>query len=643
MRVRSLLATALLAVTSLPALAARLPEWARPIADAAPAIPDGPADNPTIVLFRERRIAVQPDGRFRETVRTALQILRADDDLAIGYMPFRVGDKVKTANAWHLAPGEKVDKSWSMLDVASGDSFLSDIRTRVAHVEGVRRGSLVFFEFEAWSTPETLALYELFYDDDPVKAWRLVLELPPGWSTRHEWLRRPGAEPAGSGSAVTWELRDMAPRPKGQLLGTLAERAPMLWVGLVPPAGAATPPSFTEWGAFSAWYSKIVAGTDAVTPEVQAEADRVCAAAATDLDCIVALARHVRDRVRYVAIELGIGGYRPHLAADTLKALYGDCKDKGTLLRALLAARKIPSWPVLVNATTDETVSDKVPGLWPFNHYIIAVGLGSAEVPPALAGAVLDLPGRGKVMIVDATAAHTAIGSIPPDEAGHRALLVEGGTGRLVTLPPALPASHRIARVVKGSFTGGGLALTDTQFATGDPATAERAYLDTSQEKYRSHIETTLREAWFNISGATHEIEREAADGGLRHTTTFTVPVLPKSGTEKSIPLFPGVLDWLPRTTLSKRTADIVYGYPRTLTWDTTLAGIPEGARLPAPRSLANAAGNVTTTFVREGDTVRARFEVVLAKTRFTPAEFPELKAFWSAANGAASAELLVP
>ena len=60
-------------------------------------------------------------------------------------------------------------------------------------------------------------------------------------------------------------------------------------------------------------------------------------------------AREVRRRedIRYVAIELGIGGWQPHAAADIFTHHYGDCKDKATLLSTMLQEIGVDSYYIV--------------------------------------------------------------------------------------------------------------------------------------------------------------------------------------------------------------------------------------------------------------------------------------------------------
>ena len=63
-----------------------------------------------------------------------------------------------------------------------------------------------------------------------------------------------------------------------------------------------------------------------------------------------AIAGFVQHDIRYVAIELGIGGWQPHTASDVFSHRYGDCKDKATLMRTMLHEIGVDSYHVVINA-----------------------------------------------------------------------------------------------------------------------------------------------------------------------------------------------------------------------------------------------------------------------------------------------------
>jgi hypothetical protein len=77
--------------------------------------------------------------------------------------------------------------------------------------------------------------------------------------------------------------------------------------------------------------------------------------------------------IHYVALDFGIGRYQPHAADDVLSNEYGDCKDKHTLLAALLKAEGIEAWPVLISSSRE--LDPDTPSPAQFDHVITLVKL----------------------------------------------------------------------------------------------------------------------------------------------------------------------------------------------------------------------------------------------------------------------------
>lgn len=636
LRLAALLAVLAAGVVSSSALAAGLPDWAKAVA--APPVPEGVPDVPARVLLSETRTAVQPDGTLRIRRRFVTQVLsaRAGEEVGIGQFFFESTAKVTATRAWHLTPDERTKRSHSApVDFTAGDSFLTDNKVRAIPVAGVRKGSVVFFEFEATERPYFLSLRHLFYEGAPVAVARFELETPPGWSVRPAWLRRPGPDPAGAGNVRIWELRDL-PAPLEEELGdSPIDRAPLLFVQLAPPGGSSTGPAvFADWAAVSRWYDELGRGREVVTPAIKTAASKSLASAGpAPLDRIDALARFVRDGVRYTAVELGIGGYQPRPAADTLANLYGDCKDKSTLFRSLLAAGGIRSYPVLVPLGIADAVPEEVPA-WGFNHVIVAVQIPEGTPPGRFAPAILNAGDLGRLLIVDTTNERAAVGSIPAGLAGHRALIVAGPRGRLVTLPEGSPEANRIERRIRTQVKPDrSLSIGRESTFIGEFAAQVRQDFGASSAERRKRVEARMLRAWFDARITDYAVEPETRDGAFREIVTCECPALPDGGPTSKVPLFAGAEADVERVPLGRRKTPVVYSHPMTIRYDVTVDGLPGSAMAPEPQSLSGDGWAVSTTYSREGAVQKATWELRLSRTRFEPAAFPELRRFWAAVS----------
>jgi tetratricopeptide (TPR) repeat protein len=86
----------------------------------------------------------------------------------------------------------------------------------------------------------------------------------------------------------------------------------------------------------------------------------------------------VATQYRYIAVSFGIGRLQPHTASDVFHNQYGDCKDKHTLLEAMLAAEKIEAEPVLIGSGV--RVNEALPMPSQFDHVITLVKLKDHDV-----------------------------------------------------------------------------------------------------------------------------------------------------------------------------------------------------------------------------------------------------------------------
>jgi len=132
--------------------------------------------------------------------------------------------------------------------------------------------------------------------------------------------------------------------------------------------------TFANWEEVGRWYDGLQKEAIEPTPAIRAKAAELTKNLKTDDEKIRALYNFVALQLHYIGLDFGIGRYQPHSAEDVLGNGYGDCKDKHTLLAALLKAAGYDAWPALIHA--QRKLDPDVPSPAQFNHVITAIPTG---------------------------------------------------------------------------------------------------------------------------------------------------------------------------------------------------------------------------------------------------------------------------
>ena len=136
--------------------------------------------------------------------------------------------------------------------------------------------------------------------------------------------------------------------------------------------------TFQSWEQLGDWYRSLEKDRRQPTPEVKAKADSLVQGKTDDMAKVKALYDYVSRDFRYVSLSLGLSAYQPHAASEVMNLGYGDCKDKNTLLAALLQAEGFESTSVLINAV--RKIDPDVPSPSQFDHVITRVPVGGQEI-----------------------------------------------------------------------------------------------------------------------------------------------------------------------------------------------------------------------------------------------------------------------
>jgi len=104
-------------------------------------------------------------------------------------------------------------------------------------------------------------------------------------------------------------------------------------LAVIPPGGSQNR-GFQSWDDMGLWQAGLARGRRDVSPEIKQKVAALTASATTPLEKMRAIASFAQREIRYVGLELGIGGYQPHPAPQIFAHRYGDCKDEATLVSA---------------------------------------------------------------------------------------------------------------------------------------------------------------------------------------------------------------------------------------------------------------------------------------------------------------------
>ena len=178
------------------------------------------------------------------------------------------------------------------------------------------------------------------------------------------------------------------------------------------------------WENKGKWFHQLAEGRGNLLPADKQKVKELTASCTSDKEKIAALYKYLGDKTRYVSIQLGIGGWQPMSAEEVGKTGFGDCKALTNYMQALLKEAGIESCQTIISTRYSELLKD-FPNMHQTNHVILTI-------PQA----------DGSNMVVECTNPQLPLGFISGDYAGHQALQVVNGVGKLIRIPEYTPDNN---------------------------------------------------------------------------------------------------------------------------------------------------------------------------------------------------------
>jgi predicted Zn-dependent protease len=338
-----------------------------------------------VVELSETNYRYEADGTGEKDIHLRVKIqndagARQFSVLVLGYASANETLQVESVVAHHADGTTTETPSSDVIDmpapVTQQAPLYSDLKQLQIPVRGLRAGDTLDYSVRIRrKNPEAPGQFWDNYSFEKktvVLAEKITLDVP---ADKYVQVWSPDLKPAtseGSGRRVyTWTSNQLKPTHTDNK----KENTPAASTKNKPDVGWTT---FHSWQEVGAWYRALAAPRTAPTDALRARADEIAHEAKSPEEQARALYAFVSARIRYVGIDFGIGRYQPHMPAEVLANQYGDCKDKDTLLEALLHAKGIAAAPALIGVNL-EMVSE-LPSPAFFNHVITTVDLKGGRV-----------------------------------------------------------------------------------------------------------------------------------------------------------------------------------------------------------------------------------------------------------------------
>ncbi len=195
--------------------------------------------------------------------------------------------------------------------------------------------------------------------------------------------------------------------------------------------------STESWASLGSWYDKLTEGRRKITKQQAREIKALPTNPADPYTVVLELKDFVSHNWRYVAIEVGIGGWRPHEAASVFDSKYGDCKDLTYLWLAMLDQFGIEAHPALLRTRLRQPIMADFPKDW-FDHVVGCAVIGADTI------------------WADLTAPGYRAGTLPYQAEGRHALVITKNGGVLCRTPGSRPADNVVIRSLTGNLQRNG-------------------------------------------------------------------------------------------------------------------------------------------------------------------------------------------
>lgn len=489
------------------------------------------------------------------------------------------------------------------------DGLYYDTRSHTVRFPSLQKGDVIELEyrispkFATNPSGDYFGSLVAFQSEIPQQLHRYVMIAPSSRDLNivHERMPAMKVSMEHGLTVYSWEMRDIPPlgdEPRGP---ALTEVAPYVNIS-----------TFRNWNQLGYWYADLIRPQFTLDAKLRQALKKITRNTYTDLDRIHAIHEFVLRNTRYEAMEFGIYRYKPYPVSEVYARRFGDCKDKASLMIALMRAEGIEAELALIRTSKLGDVSPGATSLSMFDHAVVYVPKYD--------------------LWLDGTAQYAGFHELPLDDQGAMALTVNlNGKATLRRIPVTSPMDNYTRRVVRAEVqTDGKIVFSGTALTRGEDAPGLRKEY-VVPERQRDTLRANLAQVYPTVQIST--IHVKGADD-LQHDVDVNFSgSLDQFAGNTTISLVPS---WLPHryvnslAPLASRTEELQLPAPWT-TQEELHFVVPAGAafdKVPADWSAETPFGSASIHYQRDGAELVVATSVQFRKLRIAPIEYAAFRQF---------------
>jgi transglutaminase-like putative cysteine protease/tetratricopeptide (TPR) repeat protein len=541
----------------------------------------------------------------------------------IHYSPASENLKILHARIWKPNGTVVEAQEAGETQVADGSTAMYyDMRSRQLRFVGLEKGDVEELDYSLAPTlsenpyPGYFGELVTLASRTPAQLRRYVLVLPSSQKifAHAEKVAAAQVSEQDGQQTMVWELHDVPALPREARSPGITETSPYVHVS-----------TLGDWQQLGSWYAGLIRSQFALDTALQQELAALIHDKPTDAEKIAAIQEFVLRSTHYVALEFGIYSYKPYPVAQTFARRFGDCKDKASLMIALLRAAGIEADIALVRTRSLGAVVPAPASLALFDHAIVYVPKYD--------------------LWLDGTAEYSGR-ELPLEDQGAMALTVSlQGSAQLRQIPMSSAHDNYTKRTIYAQLSPEGVIhFSGSTLTRGEDAPELRRELAV-QEQQLDLFRRGLAEVFPMI-----ELDAVAVHGAHNLESDVSVDFQGALNAYEHKPMVRLSATWMPRSYVSAlapssaRTLDLLLPSP-WITEEEIHVALPAGAavkELPRNQEATTSFGSVRLRYSRSGHEIVINSHLEFDKARIASDEYEDFRQFCSLVEHSFSNEIVV-